>query len=176
MFDYRDVIEFFRDTFKYIVLIIVILIIAIYIITLEQVIGPSMNDNLYNGDVLLLNKVHYKISDVKRFDIISFNYAETKYLIKRVIGLPGEHIKYQDNKLYVNNKEVEEDFELNYQTEDFDLKDLNYQVIPKDMYLVLGDNRENSLDSRSFGLIKKEDIIGKCIIRIWPINKIKLVK
>ena len=124
--------------------------------------------------MVLLFKAKYKFSDVKRFDVISFYYDETKYLIKRVIGLPGEHIAYKDNKLYVNGEYVEEN--RDFITDDFDLKQLGYDVIPDDMYFVLGDSRENSLDSREIGLVAKKDIVGKVVVRIWPITGIKLVK
>lgn len=133
-----------------------------------------MSPTLKDGEVLILNKFKYRFSDIKREDIISLKYADTKYLIKRVIGLPGEKVEIINNKLYINGMEYVEEYlskELNYQ--DFKLSDLNYTVIPEDMYLVLGDNRENSLDSRKIGLIKKEDIEGKIAFRFWPINKLK---
>ena len=94
-------------------------------------------------------------------------------MIKRVVGLPGDYIEYKDNYLYVNGEKYKEPFINNVETEDFSLKDLGYDKIPDDMYLVLGDNRENSLDSRSYGLIKKKQIIGKAFFKIWPIGKIK---
>lgn len=133
-----------------------------------------MKNTLNDKDYVLIFKANYYLFDVKRFDIISFNYEDTKYLVKRVIGLPGEKIEYKEGILYVNGKIVKEEF-LNVKTKDFSLKDLGYEVIPKDMYLVLGDNRNDSLDSRDFGLIKKEDIIGKAVFRIWPINKMKVI-
>ena len=96
--------------------------------------------------------------------------SKAKYLIKRVIGLPGDKIEYKDNVLYVNGEKIKEDFlNKNIKTENFSLASLGYQKIPKDMYLVLGDNREDSLDSREIGLIKKKDILGKVSLKIWPI-------
>ena len=121
------------------------------------------------------NKFNYRIFDVKRGDIISLDYEDTKYLIKRIIGLPGETVEIKNNELYINNTLYEEDYlpdDLVYP--DFSLSDLGYSVIPDDMYLVLGDNREDSLDSREIGLIKKEEINGKIIFRLWPINKISI--
>ncbi len=174
--DFRGIIEFIKDTAKYIILIIVVLFIAIYIISLQQIIGPSMSPNLKNGDVVLLNKAKYYFFDVKRNDVISFKYKDTKYLVKRVIGLPGETISYKNNILYIDGKAYSESISENTVTNDFDLKDLGYDRIPDDMYLVLGDNRVDSLDSRDFGLVKKEDIIGEAFLRIWPITGFKVIK
>ena len=171
--DYREIKEFLIDSIKYVVLIIVLIAFVMYIATLQQVIGPSMSPKLKANDLLILNKLVYKLKDVKRGDVISFEYDDTKYLIKRVIGLPGETVMIKDNKLYINNKLYDE-YYLNDDviTEDIEVT----KVIPKNMYYVLGDNRGDSKDSREIGFIKKEDIIGKVFLRIWPITGFKLVK
>ena len=176
--DFREIKEFFKDTLKYIIVIVTVLIIVLYVVTLQQVVGPSMQPTLNEGDVLILNKFQYYLFDVKRNDVVALKYDGSKYLIKRVIGLPGESIYYKDNTLYINGNPYKENIVEGLVTEDFDLKDNGYEVIPDDMYFVLGDNRGDSLDSRSkeVGLIKKEDIIGKVFIRIWPISGFKLVK
>jgi len=172
--DWLDIKEFFRDAIKYIIIIVIILFIINFVFSVTQVVGNSMHPTLKDGEVLILNKFKYRFFDVKREDIISLKYADTKYLIKRIIGLPGENVEIRDNKLYINGNLYLEDYlssDLNY--EDFSLSDLNYDKIPDDMYLVLGDNREESLDSRKIGLIKKEDINGKISFRFWPLNKLK---
>ncbi len=176
--DWLDIKEFIKDTFKYIIVIVVVLVLAIYVVSLQQVVGPSMSDTLNNNDIVLLDKISYRFTDIKRGDVVSLYYADTKYLIKRVIGLPGEYVEFQDNKLYIDNKYMDEDYLEDVITDDFSLSELGYDEIPEDMYLVLGDNREDSLDSRdaSVGLIPKEDIIGKVRIRIWPLNKIGIIK
>ena len=150
--DMRDIKEFLKDAFKYIVIIVIVLFIVIYIVTLQQVVGPSMSPTLNNGDVLLLDKVSYRFKEIERYDVVALNYADTKYLIKRIIGLPGETIEYKNNILYINGEAFQETGIENLITEDFSLKDIGYEVIPDDMYLVLGDNRGNSLDSRDIGL------------------------
>ena len=99
---------------------------------------------------------------------------DEKHMIKRVVGLPGDYIEYKDNYLYVNGEKYKEPFINGVSTNDFSLKDLGYDKIPNDMYLVLGDNRENSLDSRDYGLIKKKQIIGKTWARVWPFNKFSI--
>ncbi|MDD2181541.1 MAG: signal peptidase I [Bacilli bacterium] len=174
--DMRELKEFFVDTFKYLIIIAVVLFIVIYVCTLQQVVGPSMEPNLNNQDILLLNKLVFKFRDPARFEVITFQYDNKQYLIKRVIGLPGENIVYKDNSLYIDDKLHEEPFLANLVTEDFSLADLGYITIPKDMYLVLGDNREDSLDSRKFGLITKKDMVGKPFLRIFPFNKMSFIE
>jgi signal peptidase I len=91
--------------------------------------------------------------------------------------MPGDKVEYKDNILYVNDEVVEEKFlDDNIVTDDFSITDLGYEVIPKGKYLVLGDNRGDSLDSRDIGLIDEKTILGKINLRIWPINKIRFVK
>lgn len=176
--DFRDVTEFIKDVSKYIIVAVLVFVIMIYVVSLQQVVGPSMSKTLSNNDVIVIDKVSYRFSDPKRFDVISFEYADTKYLIKRIIGMPGEHVAYKEGQLYINNEVYEDSNHLNEITDDFDIKKLGFDVIPENMYLVLGDNRVNSLDSRSskVGLIEKKDIIGKAFIRIWPLNGIKKIK
>ncbi|MBE6147918.1 MAG: signal peptidase I [Firmicutes bacterium] len=176
--DWLEIKEFFKDTFKYIVFIFVVIFIAVYIVGLQQVVGPSMAPTFENGNILILDKVTYRFSEIKRNDVVSLYYADTKYLIKRVIGMPGEKVEYRNGDLYINDRLVKEEFLTNAHTSDFSLSDLGYSVIPEDMYFVVGDNRNDSLDSRDpdVGLIPKEDIIGKVRIRLWPINQIKIVK
>ncbi len=176
--DFRDITEFIKDMSKYLIVIVVILVVAIYVISLQQVVGPSMSPTLVDGDILLLSKIHYKLFPVNKGDVIALSYDDTKFLIKRVIGLPGETISYKDNVLYINGEGLNETYLNGVTTEDFDLKDLGYDVIPEDMYFVMGDNRGDSLDSRdpSVGLVSKDDIIGKTLVKIWPLNDFKIIK
>ena len=175
--DLRSIKEFIKDTFKYILVVIVILLLIVYVITLNQIIGPSMNSTLNDGDLVIIDKIIYRLYDIKRNEIIAFKNKDTKLLVKRIIGLPGETIEYKNNILYINGVKYKEKFlDKNTQTDDFSLKNLGYDIIPDNMYLVLGDNRGNSMDSRTIGLINKSDIIGKIVIRFWPLNQIKIVK
>ncbi len=172
--DWLSIKEFFKDSIKYIIVIFVILFVISYVFSITQVVGSSMSPTLSEGQVLVLNKFIYRFRDIKREDIVSFEYVDTKYLIKRVIGLPGEKIDIVNNILYINDKAYSEDYlkeGLNYN--DFHISDLGYDSVPEGMYLVLGDNRENSLDSREIGVIAKENIKGKISMRFWPFTKIK---
>ena len=173
--DWLSIRELLIDTFKLVIVVFIILFLMIYVVSVTQVVGNSMKSTLNDGDVLILSKASYRIFDVKRGDIISLDYEDTKYLIKRVIGLPGDDIDIIDNQLYINGEVYKEDYlddNLNY--DDFSLQDLGYATIPEDYYLVLGDNREDSIDSREIGLISKDEINGKIVLRIWPINKISI--
>lgn len=173
--DLREIKEFLKDAFKYLILVVVVLVVALYIVGLQQVVGPSMEPTLNNKDVLILDKISIKIFALKRNDIIAFYDENEKYLIKRIVGLPGEKIEYKNNTLYVNGQSVEEKYLQGVTTEDFSINSLGYETIPNNMYFVLGDNRQNSKDSRdiSIGLVEKKDIIGKVRLRIWPLFKIK---
>lgn len=162
-----------KELYPYVIIVVCVILFRTFIATPVRVDGDSMRESLHNGDILILNKLD---NNYKRFDVVVVNYNKSK-LVKRIIGLPGENIEYKNNKLYINNKEIE-DVET-IRTLDFSLEEL-YAIneIPKDHYFVMGDNRGNSLDSRDYrvGLIKKEDIVGVTIFRLYPFNKIGLVK
>ena len=168
--DLRDIKEFLKDALKYIIAIVVILIVAIYVVSFQEVIGPSMNNTLKSGDITVVNKLVFRLRNIKRNEIVSLK-KDDKIMVKRIIGLPGEHIEYKDNILYVDGKKISDS--RSSSTKDFKLESIGYETIPKDMYLVLGDNRTNSSDSREFGLVKKDEIIGKIVMRVYPFSKIK---
>lgn len=171
--DWLSIREFIIDFVKLVIVIVVILFLMIYVVSVTQVVGSSMSSTLQNHDVLVLNKFKYRFTDIKRGDIISFEYADTKYLIKRVIGLPGDAISIRDNTLYINREVYVENYlDEGLVYDDFELSSLGYDVIPDDMYFVLGDNRPDSLDSREIGLISRDEVIGKVSFRIWPLNKL----
>lgn len=171
--DYQDIKEFIHDIIGYIIVIGIVILIIVYVFTFSQVVGPSMNPTLNEGDITVLLKSHYLLFDVKRSDIISFTYDEGKYLIKRVIGLPGENVYIKNNKVYINNKELDEKYlPDDIINEDFSLNDLGYEKIPEGYYLCLGDNRTNSMDSRDsrVGLVNIKNIKGKIVFRVFPFN------
>ncbi len=138
--------------------------------------GKSMEDTLSNGDNLIVDKISYRIHDPERFDVIVFPYKEEEdtYYIKRIIGLPGETV-YIDGSgnIYINGELLEE----NYGTETIlNAGNASTEIILKnDEYFVLGDNRNNSTDSRMIGCIKHDDIVGKAWLRVYPFNSFGLV-
>lgn len=175
--DFRDIKEFFSDTFKYIVFIGVILFVVVYCFSLQQVLGSSMYPNLQNNDILLLNKLKYRFWNIERGDVVALQFEDTNYLVKRVIGLPGETVEIRNNQVYINGQVLEEEYLSDEViTDEFSLSEIGYDVIPEDMYFVLGDNREHSSDSRELGLVSKNNIIGETNLLIFPFNRIKLVK
>ncbi len=131
---------------------------------------PTLND----GDIMILDKIGYKINGLNRFDIVVVNYNGER-IIKRVIGLPNDYVEYKDNKLYINGEYIEEDYERK-DTSDFILEMIGETVIPEGKYLVLGDNRPISKDSRIIGLVDEKDIKGYTSIVLFPFNKIGKVK
>ena len=159
-------------------------IINRYFYTPVLVDGDSMEPTLHNGDYLFLNVY----SDIDNFDIVVFpppdeEDEDTRY-IKRVIGVPGDTIEYHSDILYINGEEVEENF-LDYSVEgkdyyssgNFSLQSLlGIEEVPEGKYFVLGDNRLNSRDSRSFGLVDEEVILGKVAFRYWPFENIGFVE
>ena len=157
-----------KENYSYILIIIVILLIRTYIVTPIRVNGTSMYPTLKQNEIMILNKIGLK-SGIDRFDIVVVK-TDNNRIIKRVIGLPGESVMYEDGKLYINGKYVEDSYSLS-ETKDFD-----NIVLKEDEYFVLGDNREVSKDSRMIGPVKKEQILGKTRLVIFPFNKIRMEK
>lgn len=182
MFDLREVTEFLKDASKYIIGLALLIIIFFVVLSFQPIAGNSMTTTLEDGDIVIVNRLLYKASSVKRNQIVVVK-TDGKLYVKRVIGLPRENISYMDNILYINGTSYKEPFlDDNIVTNNFLFEDICSKeecpdnVIPEDMYLVLGDYRNNSEDSRTFGLIKRSEIIGQVVFRIWPINKIGRIK
>ena len=155
--------KFIKELIPYVIIFVVVVGIRTFIITPIQVDGQSMMPTLKNNEILLLKKFD---RSYKRFDIVVIDYKGSK-LIKRIIGLPGEHIRYENDALYVNGIKVEEDFIVTT-TSYFDIKNMNYEVIPENYYFVVGDNRNNSTDSRIIGMIPKDNILGIADFVLFP--------
>lgn len=155
----------FKKILPYLLIVVLVFLIRIFLATPVIVSGTSMNPTLLNNDILFLNKLK---RNYKRFDIVVIDYKNDKVdekLVKRIIGLPGEKIRYTNGNLYVNDKLVKDVYAPF--TDDFNMSLFSTTTIPEGEYLVLGDNRANSLDSRRLGLIKKEDIKGTADFRLF---------
>lgn len=163
-----------KDILPYIVVVISVVLIRTFLITPAIVDGKSMEPTLYNNNIVLLNKLDYRLNDIKRFDVVVVNLGKER-LIKRVIALPGEHVEYKEDNLYIDGFVVDENFKHDT-TNDFKLEKIGYLKIPGDKYFVVGDNRNDSVDSRMIGLVDKDDIVGSVSARIFPLTKIGKVK
>lgn len=163
--------------------LLVVLCAAYLIITYvgqrTQVSGSSMETTLSDGDNLLVDKITYRFSEPKRFDIIvfPFQYDTDTYYIKRIIGMPGETVQIDyDGNIYINGSLLEE----SYGREVIQNPGRAAEPITlgKDEYFVMGDNQNNSSDSRdpSVGNIHRKDIIGRAWVRIWPFSKFGVLK
>lgn len=165
-----------KNILSYVLVIVIALLIKNYIFTPIRVNGSSMEPTLKDGDIMILNEIGYHLNGVKRFDIVVVKKDnDNDRIIKRVIGLPGETVAFKDNKLFINDEVVEENFSHDV-THNFDLSEIDETIIPDDYYFVVGDNRGNSKDSRIIGLINKSEIKGKTSLIIFPFNKIGKVK
>lgn len=140
--------------------------------------GDSMNVTLQDGDNLIVDKISYRFKEPERYDIIVFPYKhqEDTYYIKRIIGLPGETVQVKDGMVYIDGEVLEE----SYGKETMNSSGVAGEpiVLEEDEYFVLGDNRNNSSDSRDPGVgnVKKDDIVGRAFLRIWPLNKFGILK
>ena len=163
--------------------LLVVLCAAYLIITYvgqrTQVSGSSMETTLSDGDNLLVDKITYRFSEPKRFDIIvfPFQYDTDTYYIKRIIGMPGETVQIDyDGNIYINGSLLKE----SYGREVIQNPGRAAEPITlgEDEYFVMGDNRNNSSDSRdsSVGNIHRKDIIGRAWVRIWPFSKFGVLK
>lgn len=163
------------DWIKTIGISLVLAFLIVQVVKPTIVSGESMYPTLNNKDYLILNRLSYKFGDIKKGDIIVFktdlkqDNGKDKDLIKRVIATGGDHLVIKDSKVYVNDKLLNEPYIDNaYTSGDIDI------VIPKGKVFVMGDNRENSKDSRSedVGLVDENDILGEVMVRLFPLNKI----
>ena len=157
--------EKMKELIPYVIILIVVILVRSFIVSPIRVNGTSMVPTLHPKDIMILNRTAYYTKNPKRFDIVVVDLEDEK-VIKRVRGLPGETIEYRDNTLYVNGKKVKENIK------EVDTADYESGKIPKDSYLVLGDNRRGSYDGRMFGFVKKSQIEGKTSLTIFPFNRI----
>lgn len=153
-----------KEYATYFIIIAFIILIRSFVVTPVMVNGTSMYPTLHDNDIMILSKIYYTFNNIKRFDIIVVDHNNEK-LIKRVIALPGETVEIKNNKLYINNKIVKQDF-LPSDLEDIDFSEK--EVISDNCYFVMGDNRRDSLDSRYFGCVDRKDILGVANLVVFP--------
>ncbi|MBP9803085.1 MAG: signal peptidase I [Candidatus Pacebacteria bacterium] len=168
--------ESFWETIRFILLAIIIVVpVRIFIAQPFVVSGSSMYPTFHNGDYLIVDELSYRLGDIERNDVVIFRYplAPSKYFIKRVIGLPNEIIEVNDTEIKITNKKTNETITLD---EPF-IKNkaggiiTTYELGP-DEYFVMGDNRGASSDSRYWGPVKKDFMVGQAYLRLLPLNDI----
>lgn len=146
--------------------------------------GESMMPTLHDHYRMIVNKIGYKIGKPERFDIVVFHATEERDYIKRIIGLPGDHVEYKDDVLYINGEPIEEPYLDQYKkevngplTNDFTLEEVTgLDKVPEGHIFVLGDNRRFSKDSRIIGTVKMEEVLGKTNIVYWPPRDFHIIK
>ncbi|MBM7659840.1 signal peptidase I [Bacillus mesophilus] len=163
--------------------IIIAFILRLFFFSSYIVEGSSMTPTLHDGNLVVINKLSYQFDELKRFDVIVFHANQQDDYVKRVIGLPGDRISYEDGKLYVNGSLIEEtflektggDFSYYKEISDFTLQDITgEETVPPGMIFVIGDNRLGSYDSRHFGFIEVDQVVGKVNLRYYPFQHIDI--
>ena len=171
-----------RELGGWIVYILLIIGLTYFIITFvgqrTRVSGSSMETTLQNGDNLIVDKISYRFRDPKRYDIIVFpyKYEENTYYIKRIIGMPGETVQIKNGYVYIDGERLLSDIYGNELIKDPQTA-ADPITLKENEYFVMGDNREHSSDSRDsrVGLIKKDQIYGKAIIRYAPFSEFRFL-
>lgn len=169
------ILDFFFELAKTVILALIVVVpIRLFLFQPFVVMGQSMEPNFENGDYLIVDELTYRLRSPERGEVVVFKLQNKKArLIKRIIGLPNEEIEISNGKIKIK-KEGKEFFldESKYLSQDFQIGNFKFSL-KENEYFVLGDNRLYSLDSRSFGPIKREQIVGRVILRLWPPNQIK---
>jgi signal peptidase I len=162
---------FFSETLQTIILAIVLYFLIDSVVARVRVENISMIPTLHAGEFVLVNKLAYRLGNANRGDIVVFHYPPnpTEDYIKRVIGLPGDTVKINNRQVSVNGQILGEAYisaEPTYQGE---------WVVPDDNLFVLGDNRNQSSDSHSWGFVPLENVVGKALVVYWPFNQMQLL-
>ena len=172
---FETVLREIASTVAYLAVIFALTFLFItFVAQRTEVSGSSMEPTLQDGDSLVVDKVSYRFSDPSRYDIVIFpyQYGNNQYFIKRVIGLPGETVRIDENgNIYINGSKLSEGYGAEVISDPG--RAFEGVTLGEDEYFVMGDNRNHSMDSRdiSVGNIHKKKILGKAFIRVYPFSK-----
>lgn len=179
---WRKLATFVLELVKIVVIsLAIILPVRYFLIQPFYVKGSSMEPNFEDGEYLIINEISYRLHRPQRGDVIVFRYPgdSSQYYIKRIIGLPGETVEINNNRVIIYNKDFPKGIEINesgYINAPFETPGDVKITLAEDQYFVLGDNRTASSDSRSWGGLPRRDIIGRAWLRCWPFDKIGKVE
>jgi len=153
----------------------VAIFIVIFVIQPVKVEGTSMQPQLVDQERIFVNRFIYRFKDIRRGDIVVFWYPKdrTKSFIKRVVGIPGDSVEIRDGSVYINGTRVNEPY---LKPEFRDHRTFKKMVVPGGQYFVLGDHRNSSNDSRSWGCVAQSLIYGKAVFSYWPFSRLGLVE
>lgn len=170
----KDKKSLWREILESVVLAVVLAaVIRIWFLEPFYIPSTSMEPTLYPQDRIIINKIGYKFRQPERGDVVVFKYPldPQRDFIKRVIALEGETIEVRDNCVFINGKRLEEP----YLTDEV-VAEFGPYVVPKDHLFVMGDNRNNSDDSRVWGPLNKKFLVGKAVFVYWPPERIMVIK
>ncbi len=177
----HEAVDFSIEIIKIIIISLAIIVpVRYFLIQPFYVKGASMEPNFYNHEYLIINEISYRFHQPERGDVIIFKPPRSShgdYFIKRIIGLPGERVELKDGRIKVYNQEfpqgiiIDESMYLSSELKTQGQFDL---TLIEEEYFVVGDNRTSSLDSRTFGPIEEDDIIGKIWLRGWPLDRVMI--
>ncbi len=178
--DLKKIGIFIFDTLKLaIVAVVIVLPIRYFVIQPFFVLGASMEPTFHNGDYLIIDEISYRLGEPERGNIIVFRYPNNpkQFYIKRIVGLPGEVVVINEQGVTIKNKENPDGLLLKeeYLREAHTYGNMS-QTLTHDEYFVLGDNREASSDSRRWGALKEEFIVGKVFVRAYPFQNAEVFK
>ena len=174
--------NFFLYVFELIKMVVIALVIIIpiryFLIQPFYVKGASMEPNFFDHEYLIIDELSYRLGDPKRGDVVVFRYPNDpkEYFLKRIIGLPGERVKVSEGEIVVYNDAHPEGFVIkeSYIPSDVTTEGEKIMSLSNNQYYVMGDNRPNSFDSRRFGPVDENLIVGRTWLRGWPLNRIQI--
>lgn len=163
--------SFISELFETVVMALLIFVVINTLTIRVTVVNFSMQPTLDQGFYLLVNRMAYRFGEPKRGEIVIFHHNgdDTEDYIKRMIGLPGDHIVLENGKVSVNGQVLEEPYIAEFSG------DSGEWVVPEGKYFVLGDNRNHSSDSKDWGFVDQDWLVGKALVIYWPIQEVKLL-
>jgi signal peptidase I len=162
-----------RELFESIIpAILIAVLLNLFVVQPTKVRGESMEPTLHTNEYLLVEKISYRFHPPRRGDVVVFKYPrdEAENFIKRVIAVPGDTVEIVSGRVYINGQPTVEPYLLQLPRES-----MPPTIVPQGQLFVLGDNRLNSNDSRSFGMVSLDEVLGRAWLRYWPINEITIL-